>query len=67
MFSIDKISDHAELVRLLASVDAPLRRMDDNLKNFHDNLQGKNFYKLVEFWLTICSIQARRYRSMAFA
>lgn len=34
----DQIHNHAELKYLLADIDAPLRRMDDNLKNIQDNL-----------------------------
>ena len=41
---LDQIHNYAELKRLLADIDAPLRRMDDNLKNIQDDLQGE--------WLT---------------
>lgn len=34
----DKINNHAELKRLLACIDVPLRRMNDDLKNIHDDL-----------------------------
>jgi hypothetical protein len=38
---LDQIHNHAELMRLLADIDEPLRRMDDNLKDVQDNLQGQ--------------------------
>ena len=45
---LDKIDNHAELKRLLACIDAPLRRMNDDLKNIHDDLQGGYFTKPVK-------------------
>jgi len=44
----DHTTHHTKLVELLASIDEPLRRMDDGLKNIHDNLQGKQLYKLAK-------------------
>ena len=38
---LDQIHNHVELKRLLADIDAPLRRMNDDLKNVQDDLQGK--------------------------
>ena len=41
IYFLDKIHDHAELKHLLESIDAPLRRMNDDLKSISDNLQGR--------------------------
>ncbi|KAF3031621.1 hypothetical protein E8E12_001250 [Didymella heteroderae] len=35
----DSIRNYEELMRLMTSMDAPLRRIDDSLKNLEDNLQ----------------------------
>jgi hypothetical protein len=42
----DNIDNYAEVMDLLAHIDKPLRRMDNSLKNIHDNLRGKKTYKL---------------------
>jgi len=48
------------LNRLLADIDEPLRRMDDNLKDVQDNLQGQWSVKGMNHPLTAHSIQAHR-------
>jgi hypothetical protein len=45
--SADNIQNYAKLVDLLSRIDEPLRRMDDGLKNIHDELQGKETYELI--------------------
>ena len=57
---LDQIYNHAELKCLLADIDAPLRRMDDNLKNIQDGLEGGLFTKGTKHSLTAPSIQAQR-------
>lgn len=47
----DKIDNHAELKRLLACINAPLRRMNDDLKNIHDDLQASKRADIVR-WLS---------------
>ncbi|KAF2235084.1 hypothetical protein EV356DRAFT_135445 [Viridothelium virens] len=47
----DKIDDHAQLVRLLGSIDAPLRRMNDDLTNLHDDLQAPKRAVILQ-WLS---------------
>jgi hypothetical protein len=55
------------LTDLLTRIDAPLRRMDDNLKNICDDLQGELFCKSGKPRLTISSVEACGNRSVAFA
>ena len=59
-YSSDQIHNYAELKRLLADIDEPLRRMDDNLKDIQDDLQGQWPIKGVNHSLTAPSIQAHR-------
>ena len=49
-----------ESKRLLADIDAPLRRMDDNLKDIQDNLQGEWSTKEIKYSLMALSIRAHR-------
>ncbi|KAH8649711.1 hypothetical protein BGZ60DRAFT_569767 [Tricladium varicosporioides] len=45
----DQIHNRAELKRLLADVDTPLRRMDDNLKNIQDDLQASKRSEILQW------------------
>ncbi|KAF2796410.1 hypothetical protein K505DRAFT_415804, partial [Melanomma pulvis-pyrius CBS 109.77] len=47
----DSVRNHKELIRLLTSMDEPLRRMDDNLKNIQDDLQASRRSEIVR-WLS---------------
>ncbi|KAF2194673.1 hypothetical protein K469DRAFT_686660 [Zopfia rhizophila CBS 207.26] len=47
----DRVNDHAKLMHLLERINAPLRRMDDNLKNMHDYLQASRRAEIVR-WLS---------------
>lgn len=55
---LDQIHNCAELKRLLADIDAPLRRMDNNLKDIQDNLQGEFSTQGINHSLMDHSIQA---------
>ena len=57
---LDQIYNYAELKRLLADIDAPLRRMDENLKDIQDDLQSKRSTKGTKHSLMAPSIQAHR-------
>ncbi|KAH7119554.1 hypothetical protein B0J11DRAFT_582082 [Dendryphion nanum] len=47
----ESINNHTALINLLTSMDAPLRRMDADLKNIHDNLQASKRAEIVR-WLS---------------
>ena len=57
---LDHIYNYAESKRLLAYIDAPLRRMDENLKDIQDDLQGEWSTKGTKHSLMAPSIQANR-------
>jgi hypothetical protein len=57
---LDQIHNYVELKRLLADIDAPLRRMDNNLKDIQDNLQGESSTMGINHSLMAPSIQAHR-------
>ena len=58
---LDQIYNYAELKYLLADIDAPLRRMDENLKDIQDDLQSEWSTKGTKHSLMAPSIQAHRY------
>jgi hypothetical protein len=64
---LDQINNHAELERLLVDIDTPIRRMDDNLKNIHDDLQGGWLSEGTKHSLMAPSIQAHRGFAVAVA
>ncbi|KAJ4303119.1 hypothetical protein N0V90_002011 [Kalmusia sp. IMI 367209] len=47
----NNINNHIDLMHLLKDIDAPLRRMDDDLKNIHDNLKSSKRTKILQ-WLS---------------
>ncbi|KAF2685391.1 hypothetical protein K458DRAFT_388272 [Lentithecium fluviatile CBS 122367] len=47
----DNAKNHVKSMDLLARIDEPLRRMDDGLKNIHDNLQASKRAEIVR-WLS---------------
>jgi len=57
---LDHIYNYAESKRLLAYIDAPLRRMDENLKDIQDDLQGEWSTNGIKHLLMAPSIQAHR-------
>ncbi|KAF2204425.1 hypothetical protein GQ43DRAFT_493965, partial [Delitschia confertaspora ATCC 74209] len=46
-----QIQNHSELKQRLANIDAPLRRMDDNLRDIHDDYQASKRAKILR-WLS---------------
>lgn len=64
---LDHIHNHAELKRLLEDINVPLRRMNDNLKNIQDDLQGEQFTNRTKHSLMVSSIQAHRDSTVAVA
>ena len=63
----DRVHDHAELMGLLARIDAPLRRMNDDLKNIHDGLEGEYFNKATEQRIYVFSVETHENCPVAFA
>jgi len=43
----DNLKNYAQLMDILARINEPLQRMDNNLKNIHDDLKGKEAYELI--------------------
>lgn len=48
---LDKVRENAELKRLLAEIGAPLKRMNDDLKNIRDGLEATKRAEIMR-WLS---------------
>lgn len=57
---LDQIHNHIESKHLLKDINVPLLRMDDNLRNIQDGIQGKWFSKGTNYSLMAPRTQAPR-------